>query len=246
MHSGFWVNDDSIYYRKSGLYNDMYFYVNNDGKHLITTNRRFKISVAKDIDGQTSGDIQAFGNYLYFWYETIDEDPAQYDLYQYNIKSKDFKKVFSTNENVNEWTVIDNVVVYSCFIEGKDVNLNSLWCGVIDSDKQTVKIAEETTSFGIRKNKIVYTETNNSAKSVLYEYDYQNNENIKLCSFVGIYENYNSYNFTQSSVVFATDKLHVVDIETGNQKSFELSGHATFFNCYEEYAYQWQKPQNFG
>ena len=237
MHSGFWVDNNSIYYRKSGLYNNLYYYADNSGNHLITTNNKFNISVAKDIEGQISGEIQAFGDYVYFWYERISENREQNDLYQYNIKSKKFKKVLSVNQNVSEWTIFENMVLYSCFINGKDENINSLWCGVIDSKELPIKIADETTAFGIRKNKIVYTQKDNAAQSILYEYDYQSKESVKLCSFVGIYENYNPYNFTDSSVVFATDKLQVVDIETGVQKSFDLSGYTEFFNCYEEYAF---------
>lgn len=234
-HSGFWVNNNSIYYRKSGFYNNFYYRIDNKGKELITTDNKFNLLVAKDSKGEIGAQIQAFGNNMYFWY--LGENKEQSDLYQYNTESKDFKKVLSVSQNVYEWTIVDNILIYSAFIDGYDENLNSLWCCSLNSEETPIEIADKTSAFGIRKNKIVYTKRDTSGQATLYEYDYENKKSAMLCSFDGLYKNYNPYNFTEKSVVFATDKLHVVDIKTGLQKSFDLPGYADYFNCYEEYAF---------
>ncbi len=231
-HSGFWVNNNSIYYRKSGFYNDLYYCVDNKGKHLITNDNKFNVSITGDIEGKISSNIQAFGNDVYFWYV---EGNGNNVLYQYNMESKEYKRLLSVSQTINDWTIVDKIVVYSTYINEK-VDINSLWYCYLDSNTP-VEIDGKTSSFGVYNKNILYTKMEETGKSTLYEYNYESKETIFLCSFVGIHGNYNPYNFTENSLIFATDKLHVVETKTGKQKSFDLPEYVDFLSCYEQYAF---------
>lgn len=237
-YRGFWFNNNFIYYRVSGFYNSLYYCADISKKSLITTTSRFNFLVGKDLDGEISSEIQAFGNHMYFLY--IRGDGIN-ELYQYDIESKKYKKILSETKRINSWTVVNDIVVYSTYIDEEyDIDLNSLWYCGFNSDKP-IEIAHLTTSFGICGNKIRYTQLEDpehlKSTSTLYEYDCENAKSKPLYSFVGVAGYYNPYNYTENSIVYASDILYVHDIKEDKLKKYELPEYAEFLSCFEQYAF---------
>ena len=232
-HSNFWVDKQTVYYSKSGFYNNTYYQLDNNGRQVITTDNAFKTNVANNSDGEIIGGIQAYENNVFFWYAN---ETGQRELYRYDNTDKSFEKLISVSEKVNDWAIVNDIVVYSTFCDEDDIDINSLWfCDFKSGTPQ--KIANKTSAFGICGNKVRYVENAYAGESVLYEFDLEIRESVLLSSFNGSNDGYNPYNFTEKHIVFISDRLHIVEVKTGEQIEFDLPGQVKFFNCYKDYIF---------
>ena len=229
-HSKFWVNEGAIYYAKSGLYNDTFYFLDKDGEHKIISELKF--NKLNNPNGKIS-DIQAYGDDIYLMFTSEDNTIG---FYLYNKKEKEFKELLHTNENVNDWAVVDNQLVYSAFLQDKNINLNSLWIYNISTEKNE-QIDAETTAFGIVNGDVLYVKNETSPKKSLYKYNAVKHTSDFLYSFNHNSENYNDYNFTEKYLVFYENGLNVLNIENGLTNTYQLSDYAQFMSCYTDYAF---------
>ena len=231
-HSRLWVNEASVYFAKSGLYNDTYYYADENGKHKITSDGTFNPSSDIELKGKLSG-IQAYGNDVYLLYRN---DAGTNLFYIYTKGDKTFKELLCTEENVDTWTVFDNQLIFSAFEKNKDIGVNSLWICDLNDGKLN-QIAAETIAFGIMNDTLCYIQKSNDNKCTLYNFDPEKGNDKLKCSFKYSNETYNEFNFTSDSIVFFKNGLNVLNVESGDLKCFDLMGYARFMSCYEEYAF---------
>lgn len=229
-HSRFWVNENCVYYAKSGLYNAIFYFADKNGKHKITSDSAFKS------DNGSSGeiyDIQAYGNNIYLLYKSDNGDNL---FYLYSKNDETFKKLFGIKENVNDWAVVNNLLIYSAFLDDKDIDVNSLWYYDLNTSDLN-QISAETIAFGIMKDKLCYVQKADANKCKLYNFDVKSEKSELRCSFDYTNKSYNEFNFTNNSVIFFKNGLSVLNVESGDLKNFSLPGYAKFMSCYEEYAF---------
>ena len=103
--------NNTIYYAKSGLYNNTFYYADKNGKHKITSDLSFNLFDEIGSNGEFH-DIQAYGDNIYMLYQNEDGSKS---FYLFSKESKTHKKLFTTKENINEWTVVDNILIFSAF-----------------------------------------------------------------------------------------------------------------------------------
>lgn len=229
-HSNFWVNEGAVYYAKSGLYNDTFYFTDKDGKHKIISNSQF--NTLNKVKGKIS-DIQAYGDNIYLLFANEDNT---FSFYLYNKSEKNFKQIFHTKENVNDWAVVDNQLVYSAFLQDKNINVNSLWIYDITAEKNE-KIDAETTAFGIVNGDILYVKKEADKENLLYKYNTKKRVSDFLYSFNHNSETYNDYNFTEKYLTFFENGLNVLNLENGLVNTHQLPGYAKFMSCYMDYAF---------
>ena len=229
-HSKFWVNEGAIYYAKSGLYNDTFYFTDKDGKHKIISELKF--NELNNLNGKIS-DIQAYGENIYLLFANEDNTVS---FYLYSKGEKSFKQLFHTSKNVNDWAVVDNQLVYSAFLQDKNTNLNSLWIYDITAEKNE-KIDAETTAFGIVNGDVLYVKKEADQKKLLYKYNTKKCVSDFLYSFNHNSEIYNDYNFTEKYLTFFENGLNVLNLENGFINTYKLSGSAKFMSCYTDYAF---------
>ncbi len=229
-HSRFWVNDGAVYYAKSGLNNDTFYFTDKDGKHKIISDLKF--NAINKTNGKIS-DIQAYGDDVYLVF-TADDDTVGF--YRYSKGEKGFKQIFSTNENVNDWAVVNNSLIYSTFLSDKGIEVNSLWIYNIAARKNE-KIDAETTAFGIVDNDVFYVKKGTDQKNLLYKYNIKGSACDFLYSFNHNSEIYNDYNFTEKYLTFFENGLKVLNLKNGLVNTYQLPGYAKFMSCYTDYAF---------
>ena len=229
-HSNFWVNDGTVYYAKSGLYNDTFYFTDKDGKHKIVSDSQF--NTLNKVNGKISG-IQAYGDNIYLLFINDDNTVS---FYSYSKSEKNFKQLFHTSENVNDWAIVDNQLVYSTFLQDKDIDVNSLWIYDITAEKSE-KIVDESTDFGIVNEDVFYVKKGTDQKNLLYKYNTKECISDFLYSFNHNSETYNDYNFTEKYVTFFENGLNVLNLENGLVNTHQLPGYAKFMSCYMDYAF---------
>lgn len=231
VHDGFWVNEDTAYYAKNVLYSDTYYYANKLGKHRMFSDIDFDL--INGVDGSIYG-LQAYGNDIYLLHKN--EDMTTNSFYLSSKKKKDYGLLFQTNEDVYEWAVINNKIVYSA-IGKENHDIYSLWLYDIDTEKNTM-IDEEIVGFGIVNNGIMYVKQEDGSKKSLYKYSFDNNESHLLYLFNGSFTSNTEYNFTDKYLVLVEKgKLNVLKLENGDMNTYELPGSEKFMSCYTDYAF---------
>lgn len=231
-HPMLWVNENCVYYAKNELYKDVFYYADEKGKHKIPTNFKTAYSIDIELNGEVD-DIQAYGDSIYLLYKNKDGTNL---FYLYSKSDKSFKELFYTKENVNDWAVVDNLLIYSAFLENQNTKVNSLWYFDLNVGKQK-QIAAKTIAFGIMNNTICYIQKSNDGKCNLYNFNFESGTGELKRSFKYSIQNYNDFNFTNDSVVFFKNGLSVLNVESGDLKSFDLPGYARFMSVYEEYGF---------
>ena len=231
-HPMFWIDYNTIYYAKSGLYNNTFYYADENGKHKITSDLSFNLFDEIGLNGEFH-DIQAYGDNIYMLYQNEDGIKS---FYLFSKESKTHKKLFTPKDNINEWAVVDNILIFSTFLGNGEIDVNSLWLYRIDKDTLE-PISNETTAFGIANNQIRYIERNADGKNELYSFDADSKTSELICLFDYHNQIYNDYNFTEDYLVFFKNGLSVLNLKNGDIKNYQLPGYAKFMSCYENFAF---------
>ena len=246
MHPGIWFDSDCVYYTISGLFGSIVNYTDLTSAKKIVSAPDFMLNVAEDRNGTLDRDIQAYGDFVYIWYETSSKCN---ELYCYSIAQKTYEKKYSSNHIINDWAILNDMLVYSTFSDTYGgISTANLWCCNLN-DGTNLLIAEGTTAFGIVNNQIRYVMPT-SEREALFSFDLKTSQSNLLCEFEGIYGSYNQYNFTSNHLTFLDERtddtmshssqystLCTIDITTGKKTSYTLPETLEYMVCYDQYGF---------
>lgn len=222
-----WFDGNTAYYSKYGFNDDVYYYQDEEGRH------RMKIR-SNDLSDGDFGQFQAFGDYVYVWYNEYDEINT---LYRYSKNSEKMTEVFSTDDNIECWTVFDGALIYTAYSDRLSPDESFLYYCELDGSASE-KISSETRTFGVSGDEIYYLEYNSKdMKGELYRINRDSLEGELVQKFECEDFEYSIFNFTSEYLVILGSNLEVMNIESGEIKEYDLPKIGEDISAYKNFAF---------
>jgi len=186
-------------------------------------------------DSGIYNDFQVFDDNTYFWYRTSN---GLYEFYKVNNNTLKCKKIYTSYDYINRWTVVDNSLIFTSKEEAFGVMREDL--KIFDfSNKKEIQIDSKAISFGVVNKKIRYVKHNTKAKSTkLYEYSLENKSKQLLAEFSGNSYNCWDFNYTEDKLIlFKRKTLFVYDIASSKISEYKFNERINYISCFGKSAF---------
>ena len=236
INNYFWFDNGNVYYGSDGFYNTRWFCKNNESDKKLFTQYDF-LRKNNCEEGQFNNSLQAYGDNVYTWFSTNDENI----FYKYDKQTKTTEEIIRVNQSVHLWAVKDEFLIYSLY----ESEFNIVLYVYNFNSKESKTIAEDVLGFGVVGNNIRYIVYNPSTNSnQIYQYNINDGKNESIGSYfelAGISEETLTFNFTKNKIVFYSDEkpknLYVLNTNTFKTSEYTLPYSVQFISCYDEYAF---------